>query len=207
MPNDPIADAKKFLDDSRAKFQPLSPTAPPVAQKAAASPAPGIGKELAVKKQMVDKAKEALNAPKMHDGGEVKKDGLHDLQKGEVVIPKDKVMKKSAGLMDGLAEAAEEKAEPKDDKKEEKSEKKDSKKKHSGKPHFKHTHVEHHDDGSHTVRHTGQPSEDGKPGEEMSYAAPDMAALNQGMSQNVGGEPAPGAAAEAAPAAAGPAAA
>src|SRR5579872_7008986 len=78
-------------------------------------------------------------APTMHKGGVVKKDGLHNLQKGEVVIAKDKVknMKNAKGLMAGMSEAAEEKSEPKDSKKEEKSEKKD--KKHGGKHRFKTT--------------------------------------------------------------------
>lgn len=208
MANDPIADAKKFLAESNKKFQPLTPDKPAPAAAAPAKPAVpampavGLGRELAEKAKMVNNAKKALDdsVPKMHDGGKVKKDGLHNLEKGEVVIPKDKIMKKASGLMDGLAEAAEEKAEPKDGKKEEKPEKK-SGKKHESKPKWKSTHVDHHDNGSHTVHHTGHPTEDGSPADEMSYAVPDMDGLNQGMNQNVGGEPAPGEAAEAAPAA------
>ena len=52
---------------------------------------------------------------------------------------------------------------------------KDKKTKH------KHTHIEHHDDGSHTVRHTPQGG-----GEEISYAAPDMDAVHDGLEQHVG---------------------
>lgn len=126
--------------------------------------------------------------PTMHDGGTVKKDGLHNLEKGEVVIAKDKVknMKNAKGLMAGMAEAAEEKSEPKDSKKEEKSEKKPA-----GKHRHKTTMIEHHANGSHTVRHIPHPSQDGSPTQEISYAAPDMDALHAGMDENLGGGPAP----------------
>lgn len=46
------------------------------------------------------------------------------------------------------------------------------------------THIEHHSDGSHTVRHT---PEDGSA--ETSYAAKDMNELHQGLDANVGGMP------------------
>lgn len=106
-------------------------------------------------------------------------------------------MKDASGLMAGLEEAAEEKAEPK--KSEKKSDKKSDKKK-SGKGHFHKTEIEHHKNGSHTVRHIPHPSTDGTPMEDTSYAAPDMDALHSGMEENLG-EPAPGeAAAEAGPA-------
>jgi hypothetical protein len=49
------------------------------------------------------------------------------------------------------------------------------------KPKHKHTHVEHHDDGSHTVRHTPAGG-----GEEVSYAAPDLDAVHDGMEANLG---------------------
>lgn len=62
---------------------------------------------------------------------------------------------------------------------EKKSEKKDSKKK---KKHgFGATHIEHHTDGSHTVRHV---PEDG--GQEVSYAAPDLNGVKAGLDQNLG---------------------
>lgn len=51
---------------------------------------------------------------------------------------------------------------------------KDKKAKH------KHTHIEHHDDGSHTIRHSGA-------GDEVSYAAPDMDAVHDGLEQHIGG--------------------
>ena len=43
----------------------------------------------------------------------------------------------------------------------------------------KHTHIEHHDDGSHTVRHSGD-------GNETSYAAPDLDAVHDGLEQHIG---------------------
>lgn len=48
----------------------------------------------------------------------------------------------------------------------------------------KHTHIEHHDNGTHTVRHSGE-------GNEVSYAAPDMAGVHAGLDQHVGGAAAP----------------
>lgn len=124
--------------------------------------------------------------PTLHDGGLVKKDGLHNLQKGEGVISKD-TMKNAKGLMAGLAEASEEKSEPKDKPKSETK----SDKKHSGKHRHKMTHIEHHADGSHTVRHEPMPNDDGSPNPQVSYAAPDMNALHAGLDQNLGAEGAP----------------
>lgn len=66
----------------------------------------------------------------------------------------------------------------------------DSKKKK--KTRFKHTHIEHHDDGSHTIKHMGAPGEEGKPGEEVSYARPDMEGMHAGLDENLGGQPEPG---------------
>jgi hypothetical protein len=54
------------------------------------------------------------------------------------------------------------------------------------KPKHKHTHVEHHDDGSHTVRHI--PNDGDK---EVSYAAKDLAGVHAGLDQHVGGMEAP----------------
>lgn len=124
-------------------------------------------------------------APTLHKGGVVKKDGLHNLEKGEIVIPKDEAMKKS-GLIDGMKEAADEKAEPKDKKK------KDGKhEKPVGKSRYKHTHIIHHDDGSHTVSHTPHADENGKQGEDTTYATPDMDGVHDGLEEHVG-EPNPG---------------
>jgi len=54
-------------------------------------------------------------------------------------------------------------------------------KKHAGHG-YKTTHIEHHFDGSHTVRHTGED------GADKSYAAADLDALHDGMEENVGCE-------------------
>lgn len=147
--------------------------------------------------------------PKMHKGGVVKKDGPHNLQKGETVLPADekkavKVLKsKASGVMSAAMDEDDEpkSEEKKESKKEEKSEGKrktsdkhnpaheDKKPKHN----FHRTEIEHHPNGSHTVRHIPhppKPSTDGSPVEAAdspSYAAPDMASLHQGMDANLGG--------------------
>lgn len=51
----------------------------------------------------------------------------------------------------------------------------------SKKSKHKHTHIEHHENGSHTVRHT--PAEGGP---DVSYAAPDMDAVHDGLEEHVG---------------------
>src|SRR5258708_4395631 len=130
--------------------------------------------------------------PKLHKGGKVKKDGAYQLQKGETVLPKGKSKSVSTdGLLSGMkkkAEAVEKKSEKKDDPGEKKSEKKDAKK-----PRYHRTEIEHHNNGSHTVRHHPHPvmKEAGTADqvqEPLSYAAPDMASLHQGLDQNVSPE-------------------
>lgn len=44
----------------------------------------------------------------------------------------------------------------------------------------RHTHIEHHDDGSHTVRHSGGANE-------VSYATPDLNGVKAGLDANIGG--------------------
>lgn len=61
-----------------------------------------------------------------------------------------------------------------------KSEKSAGKKKKTHK--FHHTMVEHHSDGSHTVRHVPEGG-----GQEVSYAAPDLNGVTAGLQQNLGG--------------------
>lgn len=61
-----------------------------------------------------------------------------------------------------------------------KSKKKSSKKKS---PRFKTTHIEHHHDGSHTVRHA---SHEG--GDDLSYASPDLQGVHAGLDQHLGEE-------------------
>jgi hypothetical protein len=193
MANDPVADAlasaKDFLANSKFKSATPAPLPKPVVKpKPATTAGDTLGKDLEEKKKMTDKAKEAAGStsgmPKMHKGGVVKEDGPHDLEKGEIVIPKDKAMKKSAGLMDGMKEAADEKAEPKDKKKEKHD-------KPAGKSRYHHTTVHHHDNGSHTTTHHAHPSEDGKPGEDITYASEDHDGMMNGMMEHTS-EPNPG---------------
>lgn len=54
--------------------------------------------------------------------------------------------------------------------------------KSKGKRKHKHTMIEHHSDGSHTVRHAPMGG-----GDEVSYAAPDLDAVKSGLDANVGG--------------------
>jgi hypothetical protein len=118
-----------------------------------------------------------------------------------------------------MAAAMEEEGnEPKSEKKGEGSEKSEGKKKTSdkhspakdakAKPHdFHRTETIHHRNGSHTVTHHPHPAKPGADGkmpeqaEPVSYAAPDMASLQQGMEQNLGGGPAAAGPSAAAPAA------
>ena len=129
-------------------------------------------------------------------GGKVDKTGAYELHAGEAVLPKDK--KKAGeiakdhlgtGVMDGLRSLAKEKEK-------EKPEQKGGKKKHK----FSRTEIEHHSNGSHTVRHHLKPSdvkEDmGKVQEPVSYSASDDADLQAKMSQNLGGEAPPAGAAQ-----------
>ena len=87
----------------------------------------------------------------------------------------DKKMKKVsvADIMGG------EKSEKSD--KSSKPEKSESKPETKKKRKHSHTHIEHHDNGSHTVRHTPMGG-----GEEVSYAAPDMDAVHDGLEEHVG---------------------
>ena len=60
--------------------------------------------------------------------------------------------------------------------------------KHKGKRRYKETRIEHHHDGSHTVRHT--PGTEGG-GPEMSYAAQDLVGVHTGLDKNLGAPTAP----------------
>jgi hypothetical protein len=165
------------------------------------------------------------NVPKMHKGGEVKEDGVKNLQEGEVVIPKEKAeegkkvlaLKKKAGPMSAAVE--EEENEPKEksegkkktsDKhnpeKEEKGEKEGEKKpaaKKSGKK-VKGMHIRKAHSGGFIVKHdmSTEAGADGKMPEQEEHAIPDMAALQSHMQDHMGDEEASaGAPAAAAPAA------
>lgn len=69
----------------------------------------------------------------------------------------------------------------KDSKKPEKGKESKGDAKGGKKSKMRHTHIEHHSDGSHTVRHTPMS------GDEMSYSKPDMEGVIQGLQQHVGG--------------------
>lgn len=133
--------------------------------------------------------------PQMHKGGVVPgkpgEEKVVKLEAGEKVTPaKDKKMadeKKDSKKKEGA------KSKPLSVKdvlakdKESKSSKSEPKKKAK----YKHTHIEHHADGSHTIRHTP-----GDGGEEMSYSRPDHAGMMQGLEENLGGGGAPAGGAE-----------
>lgn len=217
---DAVAASKKALEDAD-KFQ---KSAGPIKKETPAAPVKPAPKAKAPSSGLLDEAESAGagikakadavkeyqdSAPKMHDGGKVKKDGIHNLQKGETVLPADekkavKVLKsKASGVMSAAMDEDDEPKgeEKKESKKDEKSEGKhktsdkhnpaheDKKPKHN----FHKTEIEHHSNGSHTVRHIPhppKPSTDGSPveaPETPSYAAPDMASLHQGMDANLGG--------------------
>lgn len=149
-----------------------------------ANPQGDVGKELADKARNVSQYGEGV--PKMHDGGVAKKDGLHDLQKGEVVLTKDQAKKSK---VKDLMTKDEPKKEKESGSKESKEKKEPSAKKESKgkKVQHKHTHIEHHYDANgkptgHTVRHT--PVEGGQ---EVSYAAPDLDGVHDGLEENIGG--------------------
>lgn len=206
-----VAGAKKALDSannsnvSTRSGKPFAPAAPAAGAAKPSVKKPGIldglkkmadqrsqeaqgtADSLKAKQENVDAYKKVVEGeeapmPKMHKGGKVKEDGPHNLKKGEVVLTEKDAKKK--GVEEGM----------KDDKEKEKHAKK---KKHK----FHRTEIEHHEDGSHTVRHHPmmKTKEGMEPEQPVSYAAPDMAALHAGMDQNLG-EAAPEAGAGAAPA-------
>lgn len=140
--------------------------------------------------------------PKMHKGGIVPEDGAYQMKRGEMVLPVVNASEKSEKKGKKMAEKEKkskaerilsgDKGEP--EKKESKKESKDEKKK-KGK--MRKTEIEHHSDGSHTVRHT--PEE----GPEVSYAAKDLDGVIDGLHENLqGGEEGTGGGPVAAPAAA-----
>lgn len=141
--------------------------------------------------------------PKMHKGGIVPEDGAYQMKRGEMVLPVVNASEKSEKKGKKMAEKSDKKSkaerilsgdkgEP--EKKESKKESKDEKKKHKK----GHTEIEHHGDGSHTVRHKLDDDQ------ESSYAAKDLDGVIDGLHENLG-EGAPEGAGT--PAAAAPAAA
>lgn len=94
----------------------------------------------------------------------------------------EKPEKKTASVSDimGGSKSAKETKKSPDSMKSAPSESKPPAKDKSKKKH-RHTHIESHDDGSHTVRHTPA---DGGP--EVSYAAQDLDAVHDGIEQHLG---------------------
>ncbi len=249
----PAQDGIKFADDAiksskaalakAVKFN--GPVKPMKAAPVAETPKPkssglldatGHSEAPALKEKTdrLDEVKKVLNSdpniPKMHKGGEVKEDGLKNLQEGEVVIPKEKAeegkkvlaLKKKAGPMSAAVEEEENEPKEKSDgkrktsdkhnpEKEEKGEK-EGEKKAEKKPakkvkKVKGMHVRKATSGGFIVKHdmdnVGGPS-DGKMPEQEEHAIPDMAALQSHMQDHMGEEeagPSAGAPAAAAPAA------
>lgn len=144
------------------KKAPPAPNAAPKAKPATVTAGGGDGgiRDMNQKTAAEEGAKIGMKSmPIMHTGGVVKKTEPVLMEKGEGVIPKAKMKNADLGKMAGAK----------------KEEPKKSAVKH------KHTHIEHHDDGSHTIRHTPR---DG--GDEVSYSKPDMAGVHQGLDANVG---------------------
>jgi hypothetical protein len=227
-----IADSKKLLASTGPKGsssiatksgrtgmqKPAAPAAPaPKAPSSGLLEATGHSEAPALKAKTDNIEEYTKSVPKMHKGGEVKEDGLKNLQEGELVIPKEKaeegkkvlaLKKKAKGPMSAAVE--EEENEPKSEekketKKEEKAEgehkpaEKDKKKK-SGKK-VKGMHVRRATSGGFIVKHDMDTSEEpGKPMEQEEHAIPDIAALHDHMEQHMGDEEAAAPAAQAAPA-------
>lgn len=129
--------------------------------KKMAAPAKDAGGEAAsaaagLKAKADNVAEYEASLPKMHKGGKVKKDGAHNLKKGEIVLTEKDA--KKMGVKDGAKDGGD---------------KKDSKKK---KKHgAKHTHIEHHSNGSHTMKAM---MDDGS---EQSSAHPDDASMMEAL--------------------------
>jgi hypothetical protein len=173
--------------------KPAPVTAPKVAApKMPANPQGDIGKELADKARNVSQY--GGEAPKMHDGGVVKKDGLHDLEKGETVRTAEQEKKlqektkKSLSAEKLLGGKKKESSGPKESKDSKKSDKKDAKKKTHP---FKRTVIDHHTDGSHTatLEHESDSAKN------ITSARPDLDGVHDLLEEHIGGqdeaEPAP----------------
>lgn len=128
--------------------------------KKMAAPAKNLGDEAASAAAGIKAKQDNVDAyeatmPKMHKGGKVKKDGAHNLKKGEVVLTEKDA--KKMGVKDGAKDGGD---------------KKSAKKKKHG---VKHTHIEHHSNGSHTMKNM---MDDGS---EQSSAHPDDASMMEAM--------------------------
>jgi hypothetical protein len=182
-----LASADRFQKSAGGPLK-AAPAPKPATPAPAKKAAPTVGDELKAKADNVNEYAGAKKMDSYKKGGTVEKTGPAIVHKGEEVIPVEKadkvkdMMKKAEGALS-------------------KEEKSRGKAKHG----MKHTHIEHHHDGSHTVRHTPhmEMGADGmsKQPEDVSYAAPDMDALHAGLQEHLA-QPGDGdAAAEAGPAA------
>ena len=174
-----LAGAKKFsseADPTGSMAKPAPAANPMPKAKVASAPTAGGGdggvRDQNQKTAAEEGAKIGMHfMPIMHKGGVVKKTEPVLMEKGEGVIPKDKMKNADLGKMAGA-------------KKDEAPAKKEMK----GKAKHKHTHIEHHDDGTHTVRHTPKGG-----GDEVSYSRPDLAGVVDGLHENLGQPAAPAA--------------
>lgn len=126
--------------------------------------------------------------PEMHKGGKVPgKPGdekVVKLEAGEKVIPAKDKGKMADEKKDKVKKADSAESKPlsvKEVLSKDKSAHSMPSGKKSKKSAPKHTHIEHHSDGSHTVRHTPAGG-----GEEVSYSRPDLESMLQGVRDNVG---------------------
>jgi hypothetical protein len=228
-----VKTAKKVLDRAWAsnvsgRRPPETPAAPivtePTEPKPLAPSAGLLGEAASAGEGIKMAAEQAKDIPKMHKGGKVKEDGPKDLEAGESVLPKDKkqaekIAMAHLGKKAGIMSSAQDEEELDKDEKEEKGEKPEKSKKSDhgadkgGKkghkpPRFHKTEVEHHPNGSHTIRHIPHPPKMGADGKmpeaepEVSYAANDLQGLHDGLDANLGEG---GGATPAAPAEPGPA--
>jgi hypothetical protein len=219
MADKAIADSKKALA-SAVKFNgPVKPMPKPAAPTKPAAPSSGLltatghdqAPALKAKTDQIDAYNAVTNAaPKMHKGGEVMEDGIKNLKKGEVVIPKEKAEegKKIMGLKEKakgpMAKALEEEdnepkakkseSKEKESKKEDKKEGKKDGEKKAKKHNYHRAEHEFHSNGSITTKlhHKPKPSVDGKvepTPEPTSFASPDFASMQSAMQEHVGGGP------------------
>jgi len=180
-----LADANRFQASVRGPERPSPKPAAP------ASPAPsnGIGKEASDAAAGIKyRGEQAKALGSFKKGGTVPKTGLYELHKDEKVIPaKDNKEAKPAM-----------KSEAKPEMKKAVMDKATSGLGGSKKPKhgIKHTHIEHHSDGSHTVKHQmhTRPDKVGMDDNENSYAVKDGGDLVEKLKQMLGaGEAAPAA--------------
>lgn len=207
-----LAAAKKALADTHKHFgdnpdlapaKPAAPAAPKPKAPSAGMISEQEGGELGQSlKAKAENVKAVAEAPKMHDGGKVKKDGIHNLQKGEVVIPKDKAkegeavlaLKKKAGAMSQAID--EDEAEKQESKPKKEGGKKTADKQHAGsekkekeskKKQVKGMHIRRATSGGFIAKHdmdkTAEPGMD-----QEEHALPDMGAVQQHISDHMGGE-------------------